>query len=125
MEHELHKLRIDKSHKARRDERAVWPWVIVVLLVIAGGAAGGQWGVAAVWAVVDVGLADHGRGAAVWQWRGGGGGPAVTTVRVHVPEGAVNEADSLLLNGTGYVMAAHKIELASKVIGRVAWVGVE
>jgi HlyD family secretion protein len=30
-----------------------------------------------------------------------------------------------MLNATGYVMAAHKIELASKVIGRVAWVGVE
>jgi HlyD family secretion protein len=30
-----------------------------------------------------------------------------------------------VLNATGYVMAAHKIELASKVVGRVAWVGVE
>ena len=30
-----------------------------------------------------------------------------------------------MLNATGYVMAAHKIELASKVVGRVAWVGVE
>src|SRR5438045_4420658 len=100
MENELHKLRIDKSHKARRDERAVWPWVIVVLLIIAGGAG-------------------------VWQWRVAAAAPAVTTVRVHVPDGAVNEADLVLLNATGYVMAAHKIELASKVIGRVAWVGVE
>src|SRR4051812_31094185 len=30
-----------------------------------------------------------------------------------------------MLNATGYIMAAHKIELASKVVGRVAWVGVE
>ena len=30
-----------------------------------------------------------------------------------------------MLNATGYVVAAHKIELASKVVGRVAWVGVE
>jgi HlyD family secretion protein len=37
----------------------------------------------------------------------------------------VNESDRVLLNATGYVMAAHKIELASKVVGRVAWVGVE
>ncbi|RYG79238.1 efflux RND transporter periplasmic adaptor subunit, partial [bacterium] len=28
-------------------------------------------------------------------------------------------------NATGYIVASHKIELASKVIGRVAWVGVE
>ena len=31
----------------------------------------------------------------------------------------------VVFNATGYVMAAHKIELASKVIGRVEWVGVE
>jgi HlyD family secretion protein len=37
----------------------------------------------------------------------------------------VSDADLVMLNATGYVIAAHKIELASKVIGRVAWVGVE
>ncbi len=31
----------------------------------------------------------------------------------------------MVLNATGYIIAAHKIELASKVIGRVAWIGVE
>ena len=31
VEDELQKLRIDKAHKARRDERSVWPWVVVVL----------------------------------------------------------------------------------------------
>ena len=30
-----------------------------------------------------------------------------------------------VLNATGYVIAAHKIEVASKVIGKVAWIGVE
>jgi HlyD family secretion protein len=30
-----------------------------------------------------------------------------------------------ILNATGYIIAAHKIELASKVVGRVAWIGVE
>ena len=47
------------------------------------------------------------------------------TLRVRVPEGTTTEADLVMLNATGYVIAAHKIELASKVIGRVAWVGVE
>src|SRR5688572_33426193 len=46
-------------------------------------------------------------------------------MRVRVPDGAVNDADLVMLNATGYVMAANKIELASKAVGRVAWVGVE
>lgn len=100
MENELQKLRIDKSLKARRDERSVWPWVIVVLLVLLGGAG---------W----------------WQWRSASAAPVVETVRVRIPDGAAAESDAVMLNATGYVMAAHKIELASKVVGRVAWVGVE
>ncbi len=32
---------------------------------------------------------------------------------------------SVILNATGYIVAAHKIELASKVVGKVAWIGVE
>lgn len=31
----------------------------------------------------------------------------------------------VILNATGYIIAAHKIQVASKVIGRVAWIGVE
>src|SRR3954453_14578395 len=46
-------------------------------------------------------------------------------MRVRVPEGGGAESDAVVLNATGYVMAAHKMELASKVVGRVAWVGVE
>jgi multidrug resistance efflux pump len=47
-------------------------------------------------------------------------------MRVRPLEGPTSsQADNVLLNATGYVMAAHKIELASKVVGRVAWVGVE
>ena len=34
-------------------------------------------------------------------------------------------AGSVILNATGYIIAAHKIELASKVVGKVAWIGVE
>lgn len=32
---------------------------------------------------------------------------------------------STVLNATGYIIAAHKIEVASKIVGRVAWIGVE
>src|SRR6476661_4562886 len=66
-----------------------------------------------------------GAGIGFWQWRSASAAPTVQTMRVTVPKGAVTEGDLVMLNATGYVMAAHKIELASKVVGRVAWVGVE
>ena len=31
----------------------------------------------------------------------------------------------MVLTATGYIIAAHKIEVASKVNGRVAWIGVD
>ena len=30
-----------------------------------------------------------------------------------------------MLNATGYIVAAHKIEVAAKVVGKVNWIGVE
>jgi HlyD family secretion protein len=39
--------------------------------------------------------------------------------------GSSAPAGSVILNATGYIIAAHKIEVASKVVGRVAWIGVE
>jgi HlyD family secretion protein len=50
--------------------------------------------------------------------------PEVATVRVQ----AISEATApqgVVLNATGYIVAAHKIELAAKVIGKVNWIGVE
>src|SRR5437763_10191384 len=100
MENDIHKLRIDKAFKARREPRRAWPWVLRVMVFGAGGAG-------------------------VWQWRTALAVTPVQTIRVRVSESAAADSDVVLLNATGYVMAAHKIELASKVIGRVAWVGVE
>jgi HlyD family secretion protein len=97
---DLQQLRIDKRLKAKRDERPAWPWVVVILL-LGGGAFVG------------------------WQFAGKTGAPTVEVTRVVMPAGAVADGDLVVLNATGYIMAAHKIELASKVIGRVAWVGVE
>lgn len=39
--------------------------------------------------------------------------------------GAGTAAGDVILNANGYIIAAHKIQVASKVIGRVAWIGVE
>ncbi len=38
---------------------------------------------------------------------------------------SASSGERLALNATGYVVAAHKIQVASKVIGRVAWIGVD
>src|SRR5215475_1657933 len=51
----------------------------------------------------------------------------VETVRVRTASTASPgaPAGATILNATGYIVTAHKIELASKVSGRVAWIGVE
>ena len=48
----------------------------------------------------------------------------VEIARVHA-ESAAAAGPGVALNATGYIVAAHRIEVASKVIGRVAWIGVE
>ncbi len=50
----------------------------------------------------------------------------VETYRVRAASpGDPAAAGAVVLNATGYIVAAHKIELASKVVGKVAWIGVE
>src|SRR6185436_81406 len=49
---------------------------------------------------------------------------AVDIARVHA-ESSAAAGPGVVLNATGYIVAAHRIEVASKVIGRVAWIGVE
>jgi HlyD family secretion protein len=106
VETDLQKLRIDNAHRAKRDESSAWPWILLALVVIV--AAGG-----------------------FWQYRTASAATPVQTLRVRLPDpgsaaaSSTSADDTVLLNATGYVMAAHKIELASKSIGRVAWVGVE
>jgi len=48
----------------------------------------------------------------------------VETVRVSAMSGA-NAGQGVVLNATGYIVAHHEIEVASKVVGRVLWIGVE
>ncbi len=51
----------------------------------------------------------------------------VETVRVSSnATGATNiPAGEVVLSATGYIVAHHKIQVASKVVGKVAWIGVE
>lgn len=60
-------------------------------------------------------------------WRlflGGGSALAVETYRVRV-ETAGGSESAVVLNAAGYIVPHHKIEVASKVVGRVKWIGVE
>jgi HlyD family secretion protein len=47
----------------------------------------------------------------------------VQRVRATAPTGGAIQG--VVLNATGYIVAAHKIEVAAKVIGKVSWIGVE
>src|SRR3954463_2223218 len=48
--------------------------------------------------------------------------PVVETTRATIESSAVG---GTVLNATGYIVAHHKINVNSKVTGRVAWIGVE
>jgi HlyD family secretion protein len=49
----------------------------------------------------------------------------VDVQRVSAPTTAGASGGDIILNATGYIVAAHKIQVASKVLGRVAWIGVD
>lgn len=104
MDAELKSLRIDRSAKRKNGSRRnLLRWILI------------SFGLSVL---LGVGFVIYGRLSAAVE---------VETIRVRaassdspgVPAGAT------ILNATGYIVAAHKIELASKVSGRVAWIGVE
>lgn len=49
----------------------------------------------------------------------------VDIVRVKSASPVAAAEGSVILNATGYIIAAHKIQVASKVLGKVAWIGVD
>jgi len=102
METELKSLRIDRSQK-RQGEPSPWATRIIIggiLLFVALGAA--RFVYARLNAATDVDI-----------------------VRVRATSAAAGGEGNVILNATGYIVAAHKIELAAKVIGKVAWIGVD
>ena len=103
MEADLKHLRIDRT-KRRTDQPS--PWAV-------------RWIVAGVLLIALLGLANfvYGRLNAATE---------VDVIRVHaLNTGAGSSENNVILNATGYIIAAHKIELASKVQGKVSWIGVE
>jgi HlyD family secretion protein len=51
--------------------------------------------------------------------------PAVEVMRVKPAVSPSASGGSVILNATGYIIAAHRIQVASKVVGKVSWIGVE
>jgi HlyD family secretion protein len=102
MEQDLKGLRIDKSLKAGSEAKWSGRWIVagVALFVLLGAAAMLVRGPQPV-------LVRTARAVRAGSEAGGGA------------EGDV------ALNATGYIVAHHKIQLASKVVGKVAWIGVE
>jgi len=107
MAQDLEGLRIDKSLKSSHRDRSPWAtrWIIggvLLFLLLGAGRVGWQ------------------------QWNKKTPVRTVRAVNISAqPGGAGADAGPVTLNATGYIIAAHKIELASKVLGRVAWIGVE
>lgn len=101
MDAELKNLQIDRS-KRRSAGPSKWAtaWIVVgVLLLLALGA----------WQVAAPKL---------------NAAPMVETERATAVS-AANAPHGVVLNATGYIVAAHEIELAAKVVGKVKWIGVD
>jgi HlyD family secretion protein len=94
----LSKLRIDRGE---RPERAKWDQRFVVITITAVAVLG------------MVLLAAHILTGSV---------PEVQTVRV---TSVASAGSGIVLSATGYIVAHHKIDVNSKVTGRVKWIGVE
>ena len=98
MDAELKSLRIDRSAKPATRNSSRVAVVIALLLLV---------------------------GAAVFIWSKLGAATVVETVRVRAASSTASDEGVVTLSATGYIVTAHKIELASKVAGKVGWIGVE
>lgn len=103
MDAELKSLRIDRSKKAQnKSSRGVVIWIAVaVITLLLAGAGRYVYGIMNRPTEVDV--------------------LRVRASTSNDPE----QPGAVILNATGYIIAAHRIELASKVVGKVSWIGVD
>jgi HlyD family secretion protein len=101
METELKSLRIDRSARREREPRSYLKLIVIAVLVA----------LAAIGTVFALKFTN----TAV----------PVETAQVQSPMSVSDSGDQVILTATGYIIAAHKIEVASKVNGRVQWIGVD
>ena len=101
MDTDLKRLRIDRDARRTQDSKPVLKLIGIAVLLGLGA-------VAALLAYQRVNAATP-----------------VQIVQVQSPVSASTAGEQVVLSATGYIIAAHKIEVASKVNGRVAWIGVD
>jgi HlyD family secretion protein len=101
MDTDLKRLRIDRDARRTQDSKPVLKLVGIAVLLGLGA-------VAALLAYQKVNAATP-----------------VQVVQVQSPVSASATGEQVILSATGYIIAAHKIEVASKVNGRVASIGVD
>ncbi|MEW5976757.1 MAG: efflux RND transporter periplasmic adaptor subunit [Acidobacteriota bacterium] len=101
--HGLSKLKIDRSKRGNSEQPSRWAtrWILagIVLFLLLGGG------------VTVLRLTSPATEVEVFR---------VKTAQAGGPEGP-----AIVLNAAGYIVAHHKIQLTSKVVGKVAWIGVE
>ncbi len=104
MEAELKNLRIDRSQK-RSKEPSRWA---------------SRWIISGVAILLLLGLANF-----IYGWMNKATEVDIVRVQSAAAGNASQQGGTVILNATGYIIAAHKIQVASKVLGRVAWIGVD
>jgi HlyD family secretion protein len=102
MEAELKSLRIDRTpRKSPSGGKWAMRWIIsgVILLVLLG--------------------------AARFAYKKLNAAPVVQVQRIAPASSPSASGGSVILNATGYIVAAHRIQVAAKVVGKVSWIGVD
>lgn len=61
-------------------------------------------------------------GFPLWRWLSA---PAAVEVETAIAKAEAQDVSGIILSATGYIVAHHRIDVNSKVTGRVAWIGVE
>jgi len=101
MDAELKNLQIDRSaRQTHGPSRWATVWIIFGILLLVGLGA---------WRTLSARLDTT---------------PEVETQRVTTVSAAA-APEGVVLNATGYIVAAHRIEVAAKVVGKVKWIGVD
>ena len=98
---ELEGLRIPRTRPPEPKKRHPVRWIVIAMATV----------IAAVAAMVPYVLRNR--------------APVVQVTRVMASPNSAGEGNAVVLNATGYIIAHHQIQVASKVSGKVAWIGVD